>query len=230
MRLVECVPNFSEGRRPEVVAAIRDAIAQAPGAVVLDTSTDASHHRSVLTFVAPPERAAAAALAGIAAAVAHVDLTRHAGVHPRLGAADVVPFVPLPEWGTTMDDCVAVAHALGARAGAELELPVYLYERAATRPERANLADVRRGGFELLREQLGREPSRAPDYGPHAAHPTAGGVIVGARPLLVAYNVYLGGAEHLGAARATARAVRGASGGLPGVKALGLEEIGRAHV
>jgi glutamate formiminotransferase len=151
MRLVECVPNFSEGRRPEVVDAIRDAIAATRDAHVLDVHVDASHNRSVVTFVATPAAAADAAFAGISAAAARIDLTAHAGVHPRLGASDVVPFVPLEAHGTTMADCVALAQRVGARVGAELRLPVYLYEAAATRRDRVNLADVRRGGFEALR-------------------------------------------------------------------------------
>ena len=135
-KLVECVPNFSEGRRPEVVAAIRDAIAAEPGATVLDASADASHHRSVVTFVAPPARAADAAFAAVAEAAHRIDLTTHTGEHPRIGAADVVPFVPLQQYGTTMADCVALAHTLGERVGRELGVPVYLYEHAATRPAR----------------------------------------------------------------------------------------------
>src|SRR5919112_2322814 len=154
MKLIECVPNFSEGRRPEVIAAIRDAIAGVAGVAVLDVSSDASHNRTVVTFVAPADTVGEAAFAGIRAARDHIDLTRHSGEHPRIGAADVVPFVPLE--GTTMDDCVALARALGERIGRELEVPVYLYERAATRPDRENLADVRRGEFEGLREELGR--------------------------------------------------------------------------
>ncbi len=230
MALVECVPNFSEGRRPDVVAAVRDAVAASPGAAVLDVHVDRWHNRSVVTFVAPPERAVAAALAGVARAAALVDLTEHRGVHPRMGAADVVPFVPLPEFGSTMADCVALAHALGARVGAELGIPAYLYERAATRPDRVNLADVRRGGFEALRAAAG-DPARAPDYGPPAPHPTAGAVAVGARPFLVAFNVFLGpAARDMPAARAAARAVRASSGGLPGVKALALEVDGQAQV
>jgi glutamate formiminotransferase len=229
-RLVECVPNFSEGRRPEVVAAVRDAVAASPGARVLDVHVDAWHNRSVVTFVAPPERAADAAFAGVARAAELIDLTAHRGVHPRLGAADVVPFVPLPAYGTTLDDCVALARALGRRVGGELGIPVYLYERAATRPDRVNLADVRRGGFEALRLSAGADPSRAPDFGPAAPHPTAGAVAVGARPFLVAFNVYLGPAANLPVAREVARLVRAASGGPPGVKALALEVDGQAQL
>ncbi|MDE3152163.1 MAG: glutamate formimidoyltransferase, partial [Gemmatimonadota bacterium] len=187
MRLVECVPNFSEGRRPEVIAAIRDAIAAVDGATILDVSSDASHNRSVITFVAPVERAVDAALAGMRAARDRIDLTAHTGEHPRMGATDVVPFVPLE--GTTMDDCIALARALGARAAAELDIPIYLYERAAARPDRENLADVRRGQFEGIRDEIGRVPARKPDFGPERVHPTAGATAVGARPFLVAYNV-----------------------------------------
>ena len=226
--LVECVPNFSEGRRPEVVHAIRDAIADAPGAVVLDVHMDASHNRAVVTFVAPPERVVAAALAGVREAQRRIDLNAHVGCHPRLGAADVVPLVPLRD--VTMDDCVLLARALGRRIGDELEIPVYLYEHAATRPERRNLADVRRGGFEGLRDLVGTDPAHDPDFGPRRLHPTCGAVAVGARDLLVAYNVHLGPAANLAVAREVARAVRASSGGLPGVKALALEVDGQAQV
>src|SRR5918912_1140465 len=228
MRLVECVPNFSEGRRPEVVRAIRDAIAAVDGVIVLDVSSDESHNRSVITFVAPVERAVEAAFAGIREARDRIDLTTHTGEHPRMGAADVVPFVPLE--GSTMEDCVALARELGERVGRELEIPVFLYERAATRPDRENLADVRRGEFEGLREEIGRNPNRAPDYGPPRIHPTFGAVAIGARPFLVAYNVYLGPASNVEVARAVAKAVRGSSGGLRYVKALGLEVDGQAQV
>ncbi|MDE3174072.1 MAG: glutamate formimidoyltransferase [Gemmatimonadota bacterium] len=228
MRLVECVPNFSEGRRPEVIAAIRDAIAAVDGVSILDVSSDTSHNRSVITFVAPLDRAVDAALAGMRAARDRIDLTTHAGEHPRMGATDVVPFVPLE--GTTMDDCIGLARRLGERAAAELDIPVFLYERAATRPDRENLADVRRGEFEGLRDDIGTTPARTPDFGPARVHPTAGATAVGARPFLVAYNVYLGGAEHVPVARAVARAVRGSSGGLRYVKALGLEVDGQAQV
>ncbi len=227
-KLVECVPNFSEGRRPEVVNAIRDAIASVEGVSILDESSDASHNRSVITFVAPIETAVEAAFAGIRTALQMIDLTRHQGEHPRIGAADVIPFVPLE--GTTIDDCVALARELGARVGKELEIPVYLYERAATRPSRQNLADVRRGQFEGLRSEIGVNAERDPDFGPARIHPTFGAVAIGARPFLVAYNIYLGGAENLRIAKDIAKAVRGSSGGFPYVKALGLEVDGQAQV
>jgi glutamate formiminotransferase / formiminotetrahydrofolate cyclodeaminase len=228
MKLVECVPNFSEGRRAEVVAAIRDAIAGVDGVTLLDVSSDASHNRSVVTFVVPVDRALDAAFAGIRAARDHIDLNKHVGEHPRMGAADVVPFVPLE--GSTMEDCIMLARTLGERVATELEIPVFLYERAATRPDRENLADVRRGEFEGLREEIGRNPNRAPDFGPPRIHPTAGAVAIGARPFLVAYNVYLGPASNVDVAKAVAKAVRGSSGGLRYVKALGLEVDGQAQV
>lgn len=228
MKLVECVPNFSEGRRPEVVNAIRDAIASVEGVTVLDASSDASHNRSVITFVVPLERAVEAALAGIREASARIDMREHSGEHPRIGAADVVPFVPLED--TTMDDCIALARDLGKRVGDELGIPVYLYERAASRPTRVNLADVRRGQFEGLSTELGSNPDRDPDFGPRAIHPSAGAVAIGARPFLVAYNVYLGDAANLPLAKAIAKGVRESSGGFKNVKGLGLEVDGQAQV
>ena len=228
MTLVECVPNFSEGRRPEVIDAIRAAIAAVDGVAVLDVSSDASHNRTVITFVAPVERAVDAAFAGIREARERIDLTKHTGEHPRMGAADVVPFIPLE--GATMDDCIALARALGDRVGRELDIPVFLYERAATRPDRANLADVRRGQFEGLRDEIGRNPNRTPDFGPDRIHPTFGAVAIGARPLLVAYNVYLGPESNLDVAKKVASAVRGSSGGLVNVKGMGIAVDGQAQV
>ncbi|MGQ0537792.1 MAG: glutamate formimidoyltransferase [Gemmatimonadaceae bacterium] len=226
--LVECVPNFSEGRDAGIVHAIRDSIASVDEVVVLDVSMDASHNRSVITFVAPAARAVDAALAGMRVASERIDMTVHRGAHPRLGATDVVPFVPLE--GSTMEDCIALARALGERAGRELGIPVYLYERAAMRADRANLADVRRGEFEGLRDTIASDPDRLPDFGEPRVHPTAGATAVGARPFLVAYNVYLGPASNLNVAKEVAKAVRASSGGLPGVKALGLEVDGQAQV
>jgi len=226
--LVECVPNFSEGRDPAVIAAIRDAIAAVPGAHVLDVSSDASHHRTVITFVASLEAAVPAALAGMQVARDRIDLTAHQGEHPRIGATDVVPFIPLD--GATMDDCIALAHELGARAWRELGAPVYLYERAATTPTRENLADVRRGEFEGLRDEVRTNGARRPDFGEAALHPTAGATAVGARPFLVAYNIYLGPASNLPVAKDVAKAIRGSSGGLRYVKGLGLEVDGQAQV
>jgi glutamate formiminotransferase/formiminotetrahydrofolate cyclodeaminase len=226
--MIECVPNFSEGRRPEVIAAIRDAIAAVKDVVILDVSSDPSHNRTVVTFVAPVATAADAAFAGIAKAAELIDLNQHEGEHPRLGATDVCPFIPLE--GASMEDCIVLARTLGERVGLELKIPVFLYERAASRPDRVNLADIRRGEFEQAKRDIGTDPVRTPDYGPNAIHPTAGATVIGARPFLVAFNVYLGGRAHLGVAKAVAKAVRGSSGGLKGVKGLGLEVDGQAQV
>lgn len=228
MALVECVPNFSEGRRPEVIAAIRNAIAAVPGVRLLDVSSDPFHNRAVITFAAPPDAVVEGAFAGIRAARDLIDLTTHRGVHPRMGAADVVPFVPLE--GCTLEDCAELARKLGDRVGRELHIPVYLYEHAATRPSRRNLAEVRRGGFERLARDIGRSPDDAPDFGPHRLHPTAGAVAIGARPFLVAFNIYLGPASNLPIVSAIARAIRESSGGLPGVKALAFEVDGQAQL
>lgn len=228
MKLIECVPNFSEGRRPEVVGAIREAIAAVEGVTILDASSDESHNRSVITFVVPIERAVQAAFAGIREAAARIDMREHTGEHPRIGAADVVPFVPLED--ATMDDCVALARELGERVGKELQIPVFLYERAASRPERKNLADVRRGQFEGLRDELGTNPERVPDFGANQIHNTAGAVAIGARPFLVAYNVYLGDASNLALAKTIAKQVRESSGGFKAVKGLGMEVDGQAQV
>ena len=228
MKLVECVPNFSEGRRPEVIAAIRDAIADVESVSILDVSSDASHNRTVITFVVALEHAVDAAFAGIAMAREVIDLNKHTGEHPRMGAADVVPFIPLE--GATMEDCIVLARQLGKRVGDVLHVPVFLYERAASTPARENLADVRRGEFEGLRAEIGTNPARKPDFGPERIHSTFGAVAIGARPFLVAYNVYLGPAANMEIARRVAKAVRGSSGGLKGVKALALEVDGQAQV
>jgi glutamate formiminotransferase/formiminotetrahydrofolate cyclodeaminase len=228
MKLVECVPNFSEGRDKAVVDAIKNAIAAVEGVAVLDVSSDASHNRSVITFVAPVGIAVEAALAGMREAAARIDLTRHHGEHPRIGATDVVPFIPLE--GATMEDCVSLARTLGERAARELGIPVYLYERAASRPDRVNLADVRRGEFEGLRDEIATNAARKPDFGDAKVHPTAGATAIGARPFLVAFNVYLGPATNMHVAREVARAVRFSTGGLRHVKALALEVEGQAQV
>jgi len=228
MKLIECVPNFSEGRRPEVIGAIRDAIAAVEGVTILDASSDESHNRSVITFVVPYEHAVQAAFEGIREAAKRIDLRVHTGEHPRIGATDVVPFVPLED--STMEDCIELAKELGKRVGTELEIPVYLYERAAARETRKNLADVRRGQFEGLRDEIGTNPEREPDFGPNAIHKTAGATAIGARPFLVAYNVYLGDAANLPLAKAIAKQVRESSGGFKAVKGLGLEVDGQAQV
>lgn len=229
MKLVECVPNFSEGRRPEIVAQIRDAIAAVDGVTVLDVSSDQSHNRTVVTLVVPVEHAIDAAFAGIKKAHELIDLNVHTGEHPRMGATDVVPFIPLE--GTTMEDCIVLARTLGERVGKELQIPVFLYERAASTPARENLADVRRGEFEGIRDEMKTgAANRKPDYGPSQVHATAGAVAIGARPFLVAYNVYLGPATNLQIAKNVAKALRGSSGGLRYVKGLGLEVDGQAQV
>jgi len=227
MSLIECVPNFSEGRDAALLDALRTALTSVPGVRLLDAQADPSHNRSVFTLVAAPEAALEAAFRGVKLASERIDLRTHRGEHPRMGAADVVPFIPLT--GATMDDCVALARRLGERVGAELGIPVFLYERAATRPERANLADVRKGEFEGLSGLIGSDPAHAPDFGPAKIHPTAGAVAIGARPFLVAYNVYLETGDQA-VAKAIAKKVRTATGGLPAVKALGMLVGGEAQV
>lgn len=228
-QIIECVPNFSEGRDPAVLDRIVQAITAVPGVTLLDREMDKSHHRSVVTFVGDGPAVLGAAFAGAEAAARLLDLTRHQGEHPRMGAVNVIPFIPIQ--GATMADCVELARRLGERIGSELQIPVYLYEEAATRPGRRNLADVRRGEFEGLREEIGTNADRKPDYGPDRIHATAGAVAVGARAPLVAYNVYLGTPD-LQVAKKIAGAVRGAAGGLQFVKALGfaIEERGIVQV
>lgn len=216
--IVEAVPNFSEGRRPDVCRALAEEARKA-GASVLDLTWDADHHRSVLTLAGAPPAVERAAVAVARKAVAEIDLTRHRGRHPRMGAVDVLPFVPLRD--AAMDDAVALARSAGAVLGAELGLPVFLYESAATRPERRNLAAVRAPQFEGLRDLIGRDPAWRPDFGPERLHPTAGAVAVGARMPLIAFNIDLE-TDDVDVARDIARRIRERDGGLPGIKALGL--------
>jgi len=225
--LVECVPNFSEGQNQATLDGLRAALTSVPAVTLLDVQADASHHRSVFTFVAPPAAAAEAAFRAMRVATEHIDLTKHQGQHPRMGATDVVPFVPVRD--VTMDDCVALARALAERVGRELAIPVYLYARAATRPERESLPSLRKGQFEGLRERIGRDPAADPDFGPKRIHPTAGATAIGARPFLVAYNIYLDTAE-VAAAKDIATLLRTSSGGLPAVQASGFEVGGKAQV
>lgn len=225
-RIVECVPNFSEGRRQEVVESIVTSMSQVPGVHVLDVQSDLDHNRSVVTMVGLPQAVAEAAFQGIARAAALIDMEHHRGAHPRMGATDVVPFVPVRD--VTMDDCVALAHQVGERVGAELDIPVYYYEAAALLAQRRNLADVRRGEYEGLKEEIAADPERLPDAGP-ALVGTAGATAIGARPPLVAYNVYLNTGD-VAPARAIARAIRHSSGGLRFVKALGLSVDGQAQI
>ncbi len=216
--LVECVPNFSEGRRPEVVDAIAARVRQVPGVHLLDQTRDPDHNRSVLTFAGPAAAVSEAMENALETAIELIDMERHEGQHPRIGAVDVIPFVPLGE--TTLDECIALARDFGERIAQRFELPVYLYAKAATRPDREVLADIRRPQYEGLKEQIG-QPERAPDFGPAQMHPTAGAVAVGARPFLIAYNINLESRE-IELAKSIARQVRERSGGLPRVQALGL--------
>jgi len=216
--LIECVPNVSEGRSIEVVDDLAAIVSAAPGVRLLDRTSDPSHNRSVLTFAGDPAAVGAAAYALADGAVRRIDLRRHRGEHPRIGALDVVPFVPLE--GTPMAECVRVARDTAARIGAELSVPVYLYEDAALRADRRNLEIIRRGGLEGLASRMDR-PEWAPDYGPGRLHPSAGAVVVGARQILIAYNINLA-TGRLDVAKSIARSVRTSGGGLPFVKALGL--------
>ena len=230
MSLVECVPNFSEGRRPQVVEQILESIRSVAGVKLIDRSLDASHNRAVVTFVGPPAPSSEAAFRAIATAKDLIDLRVHTGEHPRIGATDVVPFVPLE--GSTMKECVAVARALGERVGRELEIPVYFYEAAALRPERKNLPDVRNIGFEKLSEAVGKDPARTPDAGPRGhLHPTAGATVIGARNFLIAFNVNLETPE-VRIAKDIAKKIRERDGGLPGIKAMGflLDDLHCAQV
>lgn len=225
--LIECIPNVSEGRRPEVVAAIRNAAVSAgPGVLLLDWTSDADHNRSVLTFLGDGPALVAAMEAMVAEALVHIDLTRHEGAHPRLGAVDVIPFVPIR--GATAADCVALARELGARLADKHGLPVYLYEDAATSEPRRNLASIRKGEFEGLAEKM-KSPEWKPDFGPDAPHATAGATVVGARSPLVAYNINLGTAD-LSIADRIARSIRHLSGGFRFVKAMGVRLEARGIV
>lgn len=226
-RIVECIPNFSEGRRADVLAQIVSAIKSVSGVVLLDSESDPNHNRSVVTFVADPDRVVDAAIAGAAAAAELIDLNKHKGEHPRMGATDVIPFVPIS--GVTMEDCIALARECGERMWNELSIPVYLYEKAASRAERENLAAVRKGQFEGIRDEIAANEARLPDFGEARVHPTAGITAVGARPPLIAYNVNLGTSD-IEIANRIARAVRHQTGGLRYVKALGFELADRGIV
>jgi glutamate formiminotransferase / 5-formyltetrahydrofolate cyclo-ligase len=226
--LVESVPNFSEGRRLDVVEHIAGAVTSAPGVHLLDRTSDASHNRSVLTLAGEADAVAEALERAVAVAIHEIDMETHSGEHPRIGAVDVIPFVPLA--GTTIDDCVELARRFGRRIAERFEVPVYLYAKAATRSEREKLADVRRGGYEGLKAEIGL-PGREPDFGPARLHPSAGAVAVGARPFLIAWNINLDSGDRDLAVR-IARRIRESGGGLPKVQANGfmIEELGRAQV
>jgi glutamate formiminotransferase/formiminotetrahydrofolate cyclodeaminase len=225
-QLVECIPNFSEARRPEVIDQIVAAVISVEGARLLDRSSDLDHNRTVLTYAGPLEAVEEAAFRAIRKAAELIDLNHHTGEHPRIGATDVCPFVPLV--GVTMDDCVAIARRLGERVGRELHIPVYLYEYAATRPERTNLENLRRGQYEGLKSAIETDPDRKPDYGPSKLG-SAGATVIGARNPLIAFNVYLTTSE-VEIAKKIAKAIRQSSGGMRYVKALGLSVEGRAQV
>src|ERR1041384_4052557 len=225
--LVECVPNFSEGRKPEVMETIAHAIESVTGVTVLNRHIDPDHNRSVITFVGSSEAIVDGALRAVATAVELIDLRSHQGEHPRIGATDVLPFVPVS--GVTIEDCIVLAHEAGQRIWNELSIPVYFYERAALRADRARLENVRGKGFEWLNREIATTPDRAPDVGAPQLHPSAGAIAVGARPFLIAFNINLR-TNDLSIARRIARAVRERDGGLPFVKALGFELQSRGLV
>ena len=224
--IIECVPNFSEGRDRSKVEAIIAAM-QVDGAYLLAHEMDADHNRSVVTMAGEREAVQEAAIRGVGKAAELIDLNSHRGVHPRLGAADVVPFIPIE--AATLEDCAAIARNVGAEIWKRYAVPVYLYEAAATSPERRNLENVRRGGFEVVRDEIASIAARKPDFGDLKLHPTAGAAIVGARKFLIAYNIFLN-THDVEVARKVARAVRSSSGGLPYVKASGFLVRGQAQV
>jgi glutamate formiminotransferase len=225
-QLVECVPNFSEGKNAKRVEAIVAAM-RTEGAHLLDWSMDADHNRSVVTIAGEPAAVVEAAVRGVGKAAELIDLTRQEGVHPRIGAADVIPFVPVT--GIKLEQCVLLARQAGLEIWRRFGIPVYFYEAAASRPDRVNLEDVRRGQFEGLRDAVEKDTTRRPDLGGPGLHPTAGACAVGARKFLVAYNIYFDSAD-VAMARAIAREVRAAAGGLKGVKAMGVLAHGRAQL
>ncbi len=226
--LIESVPNVSEGRRLDVVDRLADAISSVPGVFLLDRTSDASHNRSVFTMAGEDGPVSEALERLLAAAIHDIDMDLHGGEHPRIGAVDVIPFVPLAD--TSMEDCVALAQAFGERIATRFDLPVYLYAQAATRPERVRLSDVRRGQYEGLKAEIDQR-GREPDFGPARMHPSAGAVAVGARPFLIAYNINLV-SEDVELAKRIARRVRESGGGLPKVQGNGfwIEELRRAQV
>jgi glutamate formiminotransferase / formiminotetrahydrofolate cyclodeaminase len=219
-RLVECVPNFSEGRDAAKVDAIIAAMREVPGVYLLDRESDADHNRSVITLAGEPEAVAEAALRGVGKAAGLIDLTRHTGAHPRLGATDVLPFIPVE--GVTIEDCVVLAKKVGREIWERYRIPVYFYEAAAQRPERANLENIRKGQFEGLREEVLRNPDRAPDIGEPRLHPTAGAIVVGARKFLIAYNINLNTPD-VEIAKKIGKSIRFSNGGLRYVKAMGVD-------
>jgi glutamate formiminotransferase len=228
-RIVECVPNFSEGRRPEVVDAIINAILSGGDVYLLDREMDTDHNRAVVTVVGPPEAIGEAAFRGVQVATQHIDLTKHQGAHPRIGATDVVPFIPIR--GVTLEECVAISRDLGRQIWEKLRIPVYLYEAAATQPDRTNLENIRKGQFEGLRDEIETNPARKPDFGDARIHATAGATVVGARKPLIAYNINLNTPD-IAIAKNIAKRIRFSTGGLRYVKAMGvmLKERNQAQV
>ena len=226
MKLVECVPNFSEGRDLEKVGKVVDA-AKSAGVTILDVETDADHHRCVLSFVGAPEACLEACFRVAEAAMKLIDLNTHKGEHPRMGAVDVIPFIPVA--GVTIEDCARLAERLAARIGNELKIPTYLYDCAAHRPERKDLAAVRKGQFEGLRDLIGKDESRTPDFGPNAIHPTAGAVAVGARQQIVNFNLNLD-THDMVAGKDIAKRVRASGGGLPAVRGKEIDLAARGQV
>jgi glutamate formiminotransferase/formiminotetrahydrofolate cyclodeaminase len=219
-KLVECVPNFSEGKRPEVIDAIISEIKSVQGVMLLDREMDKDHNRAVITFAGDPQEAKEAAFKAISKAAELIDMEKHKGEHPRMGATDVVPFIPIS--GMTMNECVELARELGKEVGEKLNIPVYLYEAAASRPDRENLAHVRKGEYEGIKAEIETNPDRKPDFGPAKMHPRAGATAIGARMPLIAFNVYLG-TKDVRVAKRIAKAIRFGGGGLRYVKALGFD-------
>src|SRR5215475_3990363 len=226
-RIVECVPNFSEGRRPEVIDAIVETILSAGSVYLLGREMDADHNRAVITIAGSPESIGEAAVRGVEEATRRIDLTQHRGEHPRIGAADVIPFVPIR--GVSLAECVEIAKHAGREIARRCKVPVYLYEAAATRPERTNLENIRRGQFEGIRDEIATNPARKPDFGGPRIHPTAGATVVGARKALIAYNVFLNTSD-VSIAKKIAKAIRFSSGGLRYVKGAGFAVRGLAQV
>ncbi len=219
-KIVECVPNFSEGRRKEIIEEIIDQVRKRKDVKLLDYSSDPDHNRTDVTFIGEPQSVKEAALDLAIKCVELIDMNKHKGEHPRMGAIDVVPFIPV--YNVTMEECVKLAHEFAKEFSEKTGVPCFMYEEAATRPDRKNLADVRRGEFEGLKEAIGKDPDKVPDYGPNKIHPTAGATAVGARFFLVAFNVNLGTSD-IEIAKKIARAVRHSSGGYRYVKAMGFE-------
>lgn len=218
-KLIECVPNVSEGRRKDIIKTLKDEILSVKEIKLLDYSSDFDHNRSVYTFVGSPEKVLEAVYKLTAKSLELIDLNKHKGEHPRIGAIDVIPFVPIKN--VTMNDCIMITRGLGRRLGENLNLPVYLYEEAATAPHRRNLANIRRGEFERLNEKM-KDPEWKPDFGPNRPHPTGGATAIGARVPLIAFNVNLN-TKDTNIAKMIAKAIREKDGGFPCVKALGLE-------